>query len=172
MVDGRYREKSAILKNYFSEYARIRYRVFVEIEWFIFLCNEVCLEGIRQLSPAELKILRAISTNFELPDAARVKSFEAKTNHDVKAVEYFIKEHLGAYPKLALVSEFIHFGCTSEDINNWSYNLLLKDLSTKEFVQLVYGVMEKLVEMAKKYKAFPCCAYARTTGEPDNSGKN
>ncbi len=163
-LDGRYREKIRHLENYFSEYALIRYRVFVEIEWFIFLCNEVCLEGTRPLSATELKILRAISTNFELPDAARVKAFEAKTNHDVKAVEYFIKEHLGAYPKLALLSEFIHFGCTSEDINNLSYNLLLKDFSAKEFVPMLYGVLEKLFEMAKKYKAFPMLAH--THGQP------
>ncbi|MBI4995216.1 adenylosuccinate lyase [Candidatus Peregrinibacteria bacterium] len=163
-LDGRYREKIRHLENYFSEYALIRYRVFVEIEWFIFLCNEVKLEGTRPLAPAELKILRAISTEFELPDAARVKAFEAKTNHDVKAIEYFIKEHLKAYPRLALLSEFIHFGCTSEDINNLSYNLLLKDFSTKEFVPFLYGLKEKLFEMAKKYKAFPMLAH--THGQP------
>lgn len=163
-LDGRYREKIKHLENYFSEYALIRYRVFVELEWFIFLCNEVRLEGTRELSTAELKILRWISTKFEIADSLRVKKFEEKTNHDVKAIEYFIKEHLRAYPKMALLSEFIHFGCTSEDINNLSYNLILKDFSTKEFVPVLYGILEKIFEMAKKYKAFPMLAH--THGQP------
>lgn len=163
-LDGRYREKIKHLENYFSEYALIRYRVFVELEWFIFLCNEVKLPCTRELNSSELKILRQISTKFEPIDAKRVKDFEAKTNHDVKAVEYFIKEHLAAYPKMALLSEFIHFGCTSEDINNLAYNLILKDFSTKEFVPILYGILEKMFEMGKRYKAIPMLSH--THGQP------
>lgn len=163
-LDGRYREKLQQLENYFSEYALIRYRLFVELEWFIFLCNEVKLEGTRQLTISELKTLRELSTSFEVMDAKRVKDFEQKTNHDVKALEYFIREHLAAYPKLNLLAEFIHFGCTSEDINNLAYSLLLKDFGAKEFMPIVSGVVLALFEMAQKYKAVPMLSH--THGQP------
>lgn len=163
-LDGRYREKILPLENYFSEYALIRYRLMVELEWFIFLCNEVKVEGTRPLSTAEIKILRSLSTDFEVMDAKRVKDLERTTNHDVKALEYFIKEHLKAYPKLALMSEFIHFGCTSEDINNLAYTLLLKDFGTKEFMPLTAGLIQELFSMAKKYKAIPMLSH--THGQP------
>lgn len=163
-LDGRYREKIRHLETYFSEYALIRYRLFVELEWFIFLCNEVELLGTRPLLAQELKILRSLSTDFEVADAKRVKEFEATTNHDVKAVEYFIKEHLKAYPKIAVMSEFIHFGCTSEDINNLSYALIIKDFCTKEFLPFLSGVISSIYQMAKKYKSVPMLAH--THGQP------
>lgn len=163
-LDGRYREKIKQLETYFSEYALIRYRLLIELEWFIFLCNEVKLEGARELSASELRILRGLSTGFEVMDAKRVKDIEKKINHDVKAVEYFIKEHLEAYPRLAVMSEFIHFGCTSEDINNLAYGLLLKDFSTKEFMPLLSGVIIELFAMAKRYKTVPMLAH--THGQP------
>lgn len=164
-LDGRYCEKiHQHLESYFSEFALIRYRLFIELEWFILLCNEVRLEGSRELTASEIKILRSISTDFEPADAHRVKQFEKKTNHDVKALEYFIKEHLKAYPKLNLLAEFIHFGCTSEDINNLAYGLLLKDFGTKEFMPILSGVIESLFSMAKKYKTVPMLA--RTHGQP------
>jgi len=163
-LDGRYREKVRHLETYFSEYALIRYRLFVELEWFIFLCNEVKLDGTRLLTDAEIKILRSLSTDFEVLDAKRVKEFEATTNHDVKAVEYFIKEHLKAYPKLAELGEFIHFSCTSEDINNLSYALIIKDFCTKEFLPVTSGVVVALHQMAQKYKAVPMLAH--THGQP------
>ena len=171
-LDGRYREKLTELENYFSEYGLIRYRLFVELEWFIFLCNEVKLEGTRQLTAAELRVIRGLSTHFAVADAKRVKTFEATTNHDVKALEYFIKEHLQAYPKLALLGEFIHFGCTSEDVNNLAYSLLLKDFGTKEFMPIISGVVMALYEKAKKYKAVPMLS--RTHGQaasPTTVGK-
>lgn len=163
-LDGRYREKVQHLENYFSEYALIRYRLFVELEWFIFLCNEVKLEGTRELTQNELRLLRGLSTDFKVADAKRVKEFERITNHDVKALEYFIKEQMKAYPKLAALSEFIHFGCTSEDINNLSYSLLIKDFGTKEFMPLLSGVLQALFMMAKKHKEVPMLA--RTHGQP------
>lgn len=163
-LDGRYREKIKSLQNYFSEYALIRYRLLVELEWFIFLCNEVKLEGTRPLTAVEIKVLRALSTDFDGKDGERVKFFERQTNHDVKALEYFIKEHLKAYPKIAVMSEFIHFGCTSEDINNLAYGLLLKDFSTKEFMPLFSGLIQELFGMAKKYKAVPMLSH--THGQP------
>lgn len=163
-LDGRYREKIKQLEHYFSEYALIRYRLFIELEWFIFICNEVKLSGTRVLNDQELKILRALSTDFDLTDAERVKDFEKKTNHDVKAVEYFIREHLKAYPKIEALAEFIHFGCTSEDINNLSYSLILKDFNKKEFLPILSGVIELVYNMAKKYKAIPMLAH--THGQP------
>ncbi|MEK7523540.1 MAG: adenylosuccinate lyase [Patescibacteria group bacterium] len=163
-LDGRYREKIQSLESYFSEYALIRYRLLIELEWFIFLCQEVQLEGTRPLTTQELKALRGLSTDFEVMDAKRVKSLEATTNHDVKAVEYYIKEHLKAYPKLELMSEFIHFGCTSEDINNLAYALLLKDFGMKEFMPLLSGLIIELFEMAKRYKATAMLSH--THGQP------
>lgn len=163
-LDGRYRERVASLEHYFSEYGLIRYRLFVELEWFIFLCNEVKLEGTRPLSAEELRVLRELSTSFDLPDAARVKDFERQTNHDVKALEYFIREHLEAYPKIAVMSQFIHFGATSEDINNLAYGLMLKDFGTKEFMPLASGVISALFDMAKRYATVPMLAH--THGQP------
>lgn len=163
-LDGRYADKIRLLENYFSEYALIRYRIFVELEWFIFLCNEVKLPATRILSEKELKILREISTNFEVADARRVKDFEKTTNHDVKAAEYFIKEHFKAYPKLNELAEFIHFGCTSEDINNLAYALILKDFETKEYLPILSGIALDLYSFAKKYKSQ--AMLSRTHGQP------
>jgi adenylosuccinate lyase len=163
-LDGRYREKIKQLENYFSEYALIRYRLLVELEWFVFLCNEVKLPGTRELTAVEIKTLRAISTDFDITDAGRVKTFEKTTNHDVKAVEYFIKEHLAAYPKINAMSEFIHFGCTSEDINNLAYALLIKDFGIKEYLPVLSGLIQELLSIAKKYKAVPMLSH--THGQP------
>lgn len=163
-LDGRYREKIKHLSTYFSEYALIRYRVFVELEWLIFICNEVKLEGTHELADRELKILREISTSFEVADAQRVKDIEKTTNHDVKAVEYFIREQCKAHPLLAELSEFIHFGCTSEDINNMAYSLMMKDFLHKEFLPMASGVVIGLFEMAKSYKSVPMLAH--THGQP------
>jgi adenylosuccinate lyase len=171
-LDGRYREKIKSLENYFSEYALFRYRLMVELEWFVFLCNEVKLTGTRPLMTAEIRTLRSLSTDFEVMDAKRIKELEQQTNHDVKALEYFIKEHLKAYPKIALMSEFIHFGCTSEDINNLAYSLLLKDFGTKEFMPLLSGVILEIYALAKKYKGVPMLS--RTHGQaasPTTVGK-
>ncbi len=163
-LDGRYREKIKSLEHYFSEHALIRYRLLIELEWFIFLCNEVKLEGTRPLNDKEIRTLKDLSTGFDVTDSRRVKQLEQKTNHDVKALEYFIKEHLKAHPKIAVMSEFIHFGCTSEDINNLAYGLLLKDFGTKEFMPLLSGAIQELFGMAKKYKAVPMLAH--THGQP------
>ncbi|PIQ77037.1 adenylosuccinate lyase [Candidatus Peregrinibacteria bacterium CG11_big_fil_rev_8_21_14_0_20_46_8] len=163
-LDGRYAHALQSLAGYFSEYALIRYRVQVELEWFIFLCNEVKLKGTPPLAGQEVEMLRELSTNFEVADARSVKEFEATTNHDVKAVEYFIKEHFKAYPKLDALAEFIHFGCTSEDINNLSYALMVRDFGTKEYNPIMSGLILELYEMAKKYKKVPMLSH--THGQP------
>lgn len=115
-VDGRYRSKCAVLANYFSEYALIRYRVRVEVEYFIALCS-IPLPALAGVSEARRQELRDIYLNFTEEDARRIKEIESVTNHDVKAVEYFLKERFDAMG-LENCKEFIHFGLTSQDINN------------------------------------------------------
>ncbi|PJC37158.1 adenylosuccinate lyase, partial [Candidatus Peregrinibacteria bacterium CG_4_9_14_0_2_um_filter_53_11] len=171
-LDGRYYTKVRQLEPYFSEYALIRYRLFVELEWFIFICNEVKLPGTRVLKKSELQTIRELSTLFEPADAQRVKDIEATTNHDVKAVEYFIKEHFRAYPELDKLAEFVHFGCTSEDINNVAYNLMVKDFGAKEYLPLLAGLIYELHGMALKNKKVPMMS--RTHGQsasPTTLGK-
>ena len=129
-IDGRYRTKTEPLSEYFSEYALIRYRVRVEIEYFISLC-ELPLPQLAGFPKDVLPRLRDIYRDFSEDDAARVKDIEAVTNHDVKAVEYFIKERFDAIGGLEEYKEFIHFGLTSQDINNTSVPLSLKEALDK-----------------------------------------
>jgi adenylosuccinate lyase len=131
-IDGRYRSKTESLADYFSEYALIRYRVRVEIEYFITLC-ELPLPQLADFDSHYFDALRAIYQNFSEEDAARVKEIEKTTNHDVKAVEYFIKEQLDKIGDFEKYKEFIHFGLTSQDINNTSV-----PLSIKEALELLY----------------------------------
>ena len=116
-VDGRYGTKTAALRDAFSEYALIRERVRVEIEWLKALAAAPGIEELPAFSAAEVVQLDAIVEQFDVDAAAAVKAIEATTNHDVKAVEYFIKQRMASLPSLATASEFVHFGCTSEDIN-------------------------------------------------------
>ncbi len=162
-LDGRYDKKIDGLRKYFSEFALIRYRIYVEIEWFIFLCNDLKLEGTKIWSTKELKHLRSIYEYFDVVAANRVKDIEKTTNHDVKAVEYYIKESLkGA--AFARYFEFIHFACTSEDINNLAYALMVRDALTEEFLPVITGLFQDLGKLAKKYRGVPMMA--RTHGQP------
>lgn len=162
-LDGRYDKKVDGLRKYFSESALIRYRIYVEIEWFIFLCNDLKLEGTKIWSTRELKHIRSIYEYFDVVAANRVKEIEKTTNHDVKAVEYYIKESLrGA--AFAKYFEFIHFACTSEDINNLSYALMVRDALTEELFPVLTGLLQGLGKLAKKYKSVPMMA--RTHGQP------
>lgn len=162
-LDGRYDKKVDGLRKYFSESALIRYRIYVEIEWFIFLCNDLKLEGTKIWSTRELKHIRSIYEYFDVVAANRVKEIEKTTNHDVKAVEYYIKESLrGA--AFAKYFEFIHFACTSEDINNISYALMVRDALTEELFPVLTGLLQDLGKLAKKYKSVPMMA--RTHGQP------
>ena len=164
-IDGRYRNKTEQLAGYFSEYALVRYRVRVEIEYFIALCELPLpqLEGIdRQL----FEPLRDIYRNFTEKDAARVKEIEQVTNHDVKAVEYFIKERLASvvdgFPVNA--KEFIHFGLTSQDINNTSVPLSIKEALEQVYYPLVEELIEQLNDYAEQWKNVPMLA--KTHGQP------
>lgn len=161
-IDGRYRDKVENLAGYFSEWALIRYRVRVEIEYFIFLCEH--LPQLKILDTEQTKAqLRTIYGEFTTDDAARVKAIERTTNHDVKAVEYFIKERFDA---LALqdYKEFIHFGLTSQDINNTSVPLMIKDALNEVYYPGLEAVMAILKKDADDWKDIPMLA--KTHGQP------
>ena len=162
-LDGRYGEKITELRQFFSEAALMKYRVLVEVEWFIFLCNGLRLKGTVGWKAVELKRLRSLYEDFDMVNANRVKEIEKTTNHDVKAIEYFIKENLKG-SAFEPYLEFVHFGCTSEDINNLSYALMLKGALDKVVVPAATGVAELLYQLARKYKTVPMMA--RTHGQP------
>jgi adenylosuccinate lyase len=161
-IDGRYRNKTVTLSPYFSEEALIKYRVQVEIEYFIALC-ELPLPQLESFDNSKFDILRDIYKNFDTGDARQIKEIEKTTNHDVKAVEYFIK---GAFDKLGLSEhkEFIHFGLTSQDINNTAIPLSIKDAMNDVYVPQYLEVLEKLKELVKEWANVPLLA--RTHGQP------
>lgn len=161
-VDGRYRKTTESLDNYFSEYALFKYRVLVEIKYFIALC-ELGLPQLPKLSEAQKKELHAVYKNFSLADALKIKDFEKTTNHDVKAVEYFVKEKINAIG-LEQYNEFIHFGLTSQDINNTSIPLSLKDACKEALVPALTEVIKKINDLAVEFK--DVSMLARTHGQP------
>ena len=169
-IDGRYRSRTRDLEAYFSELALIRYRVRVEIEWYLFLSADPDIDAIKQIGPAAKK-LRAIYEEFDLGDARRVKELEATTNHDVKAVEYFVKERIAAIdPKLAV--EMVHFACTSEDINNLAYALILKEFVANYLIPQIQAANAPIIKLGHRYKSL--AMMARTHGQeasPTTVGK-
>ena len=163
-IDGRYRSKTEPLSGYFSEYALIRYRVRVEIEYFITLC-ELPLPQLQDFDQNLFEPLRDIYRQFTVADALRVKDIEKVTNHDVKAVEYFIKEHLdvmSGFP--AQAKEFIHFGLTSQDINNTSVPLSIKEALEQVYYPLLEELIEQLHDYAEEWRQIPMLA--KTHGQP------
>lgn len=162
-IDGRYSSKVDYLSQYFSEAALMRYRILIEIEWFIFLFNDLELKGTKKLEMTEIRLLRSIYEQFDVVDAKRVKEIEKTTNHDVKAIEYFIKEHLKGGP-LEKFQEFLHFACTSEDINNLSYGCMIRDFKDRELVPILSGLVQEIHAMALKYKSV--AMMSRTHGQP------
>lgn len=161
-IDGRYAGKCAELREIFSEYGLVKRRVLVECAWLEALCNSKEIRECKSLTASERKALRSIAADFSVDDARRVKEIEKTTNHDVKAVEYFLKEKVKG-TSLEKRSEFIHFACTSEDINNMSHALMLRD--GKHVLRAeMDAVWEKLLEMAKAYAAVPMLAH--THGQP------
>ncbi|HQB78412.1 MAG TPA: adenylosuccinate lyase [Tenuifilaceae bacterium] len=161
-IDGRYRNKVDELSLYFSEYALIKYRVLVEIEYFIALC-ELPLPQLKGFDGNRFEELRSIYRNFTTDDAARVKDIERTTNHDVKAVEYFIKEQ---FDSLGIVEhkEFIHFGLTSQDINNTAFPYMLREAVHDVYYPLLDDLIHKLEELADQWADIPMLA--RTHGQP------
>lgn len=161
-VDGRYGNTTRQLADYFSEYALIRYRIRVEVEYFIALC-ELPLPQLKGVNAAAREALRGLYRDFSLADAERVKAIEATTNHDVKAVEYFLKERmeplgLGAY------AEFIHFGLTSQDINNTAVPLSLREALEQTYLPALAALRDRLAAMAAEWHEVPMLA--RTHGSP------
>ena len=162
-IDGRYRSKTECLADYFSEYALIRYRVRVEIEYFITLC-ELPLPQLKSFNSELFEQLRDIYRNFDEASAARVKEIESITNHDVKAVEYFIKEEFDKIGGLDDYKEFIHFGLTSQDINNTSVPLSVKEALEEVFYPQVEELIAQLKEYTEAWKDVPMLA--KTHGQP------
>jgi adenylosuccinate lyase len=161
-IDGRYRNKTLALAPFFSEEALIKYRVLIEIEYFIALCEEP-LPQLKEVNPSVFESLRSIYKNFSTQDALWIKETEKVTNHDVKAVEYFVKE---AFEKLGLSKhkEFIHFGLTSQDINNTAIPLSTKEAFEQVYMPSLIGVISKLKELSVEWKDIPLLA--RTHGQP------
>jgi adenylosuccinate lyase len=166
-VDGRYSNKVENLWKYFSEFALIKYRVFVEVEYFIALC-EIPLPQLKEIKGEKINSLREIHLNFSVENAERVKDIESITNHDVKAVEYFVKEE---FDKLGLekYKEFIHFGLTSQDANNTALPISIHDALKNEYFPLLEQIISKLEEQAAEWKNIPMLA--KTHGQPASPTK-
>ncbi|MBV9576630.1 MAG: adenylosuccinate lyase [Gammaproteobacteria bacterium] len=163
-LDGRYHEKMHQLRPIFSEFGLIRFRIIVEIRWLEMLAEFSHLPQIPRLSPHAKKVLHDIIENFSLQDALRIKHIESGINHDVKAVEYFLKEHIAGNEELAKISEFIHFGCTSEDINNLAYGLMLQTARHQCILPALDDIMSLLRKFAHEYASIPMLS--RTHGQP------
>jgi len=161
-IDGRYHSKTEVLSDYFSEFALIKYRVRVEVEYFIALC-ELPLPQLSEVDPSVFDQLRSIYQNFTPAEAQRVKDIEKVTNHDVKAVEYLLKEE---FDKLGLekYKEFIHFGLTSQDINNTSVPMSIKEAVDNVYIPALQEVIDILAKYAEEWKDIPMLA--RTHGQP------
>ncbi len=162
-IDGRYHGKTEALAHYFSEYALMKYRVRVEIEYFIALC-ELPLPQLANFNHSLFPELRKIYADFSETDALRVKDIESVTNHDVKAIEYFIKERFDAIGGLDAFKEFIHFGLTSQDINNTSFPLMLKESLEAVYIPLLEELVNRLNAYAEEWKDIPMLA--KTHGQP------
>ena len=162
-IDGRYRKNTKGLAPYFSEFALIKYRVQVEIEYFIALC-ELPLPQLKSVDSSLFDDLRAIYKEFTLEDASRIKEIESVTNHDVKAVEYFLKEEFDKLGGMSDCKEFIHFGLTSQDINNTAVPLSLKDALDQLYYPLIEELIEQLDAYAQKWAKVPMLA--KTHGQP------
>lgn len=162
-IDGRYHGKTEALAHYFSEYALMKYRVRVEIEYFIALC-ELPLPQLANFNHSLFPELRKIYADFSETDALRVKEIESVTNHDVKAIEYFIKERFDAIGGLDAFKEFIHFGLTSQDINNTSFPLMLKESLEAVYIPLLEELVNRLNAYAEEWKDIPMLA--KTHGQP------
>ena len=171
-IDGRYGSKTQSLRNIFSEYGLIRYRVMVEVRWLQHLSQHPGIPEVGPFSASANKQLDKLVDEFTIESAERIKAIEQTTNHDVKAVEYFIKENTSVNKELNAVSEFIHFACTSEDINNLSHALMLKEGRDKIIIPALTGLNQKLAEMAKLFADVPMLSRTHgQTASPTTVGK-
>ena len=163
-IDGRYGNKTDDLRSIFSEFGLIRHRVFVEVRWLQAMANNPAITEVPQLSEHANNILNGIIDNFSLEDAQRVKNIERTTNHDVKAVEYLLKEKIAGNQELEAISEFIHFACTSEDINNLSHALMLREGRGQVLLPLMDEIISAIQRLAHEQAEQPMLS--RTHGQP------
>ena len=171
-ADGRYAQKVNDLRDIFSEFGLIRFRVLVEVRWLQCLSDEPAVPELEPLTSVMKDVLNHIIDDFSIDDAERVKKIEATTNHDVKAVEYFIRERLGDGPETQALKDFLHFGCTSEDINNLSYALMLRTARTDVLLPLMKDLRGKLNTLAKEYADLPMLSRTHgQTASPTTLGK-
>jgi len=171
-VDGRYGSKTAVLRDVFSEFGLIKRRVLVEVRWLQCLANHAGIPEVPALTPAASALLEEIVDNFAEVDARRIKDIESTTNHDVKAVEYFIKERFAGNAELESVSEFVHFACTSEDINNLSHALMLRDGVDAVLLPAMNNVVDALASLAVDTATVPMLSRTHgQTASPSTMGK-
>jgi adenylosuccinate lyase len=163
-VDGRYGSKTIALRSIFSEYGLLKYRTIVEVRWLQKLSSTPGIQEVPAFSQEANHILNEIAANFSEADAERIKEIERTTNHDVKAVEYFLKEKVAVHPELNAVSEFIHFACTSEDINNTSHALMLKEARETVILPEIRKIIDAIRALAEEYRDIPLLS--RTHGQP------
>lgn len=171
-IDGRYGAKTAPLREFFSEYGLIKNRVWVEVHWLVFLSQQAAIAEVGALSNEARSVLQRIVSDFGIEQAERIKTIEGTTNHDVKAVEYFLKERIAANSELMAINEFVHFGCTSEDINNLSHGLTLQQARGAVILPLANRIVTTLRELAHQFAATPLLS--RTHGQaatPSTMGK-
>ncbi len=171
-VDGRYGSRTESLRPIFSEFGLIHHRVLVEVRWLQALADHEAISEVPALSSHARRVLNDIVDKFSEQDAQRVKNIERTTNHDVKAVEYFLKEKITGNEELEAVSEFIHFACTSEDINNLAYALMLREGRNQSLLPLMDDVIRALVDMAHRYAGQPMLSRTHgQTASPTTIGK-
>ena len=171
-LDGRYASKTELLRPIFSEFGLMHRRVHVEIEWLLALAAEAGVAELPPFTAAQIAKLKAIAADFSVEDGTRIKAIEATTNHDVKAVEYFIKERIGNDEALAQAKEFVHFACTSEDINNLSYALMLRDARTHVLLPWFDKIIAKLRELSHANADLPMLSRTHgQTASPSTLGK-
>ena len=171
-IDGRYGSKTERLRSVFSEFGLIRYRVIVEVRWLQHLAAEPAITEVAPFSAEANQLLNNLADNFTLEQALRIKEIERTTNHDVKAVEYLIKETISDNAELNAVSEFVHFACTSEDINNLSHALMLKEGRDEVMVPALTAITEQLATLGKEFAAIPMLARTHgQTASPTTVGK-
>ena len=163
-LDGRYRDKVSRLGDYFSEFGLIRYRILVEVEWLKALCAAKTFEGIPSLSAATSRQLDTLVRDFSLADGEAVKQIEERTNHDVKAIEYWLRQKLAGNSEIAGVSRFVHFACTSEDINNLCHARMLRDARSQVMLPAIDALIDRMTALAHATAELPMLS--RTHGQP------
>jgi len=171
-IDGRYQNKTDSLRPIFSEYGLFRFRVQVEIEWLKALARHPEITEVEQFSSTAVTLLDSIKDNFTVEDAEAIKEIEKTTNHDVKAVEYFIRDKIKGEASLGTASQFIHFACTSEDINNLSHALMLKEARETVLAEKLQGLISHLQTLANDHASLPMlCRTHGQTASPTTLGK-